>query len=81
MPRLMANIDDLHQVSARFMFATWQELEWQPRSDDEHRVILARLRARNVEGATAALEHHILAAGRALCAMLARQPAPRSPAP
>jgi DNA-binding GntR family transcriptional regulator len=81
MPRLMANIDDLHQVSARFMFATWQELEWQPRSDDEHRVILARLRARTVEGATAALEHHILAAGRALCAMLARQPAPRSPAP
>jgi DNA-binding GntR family transcriptional regulator len=71
MPRLMASIDDLHQVSARFMFATWQELEWQPRSDDEHRVILAQVRARNVEGATAALEHHILAAGRALCALLA----------
>jgi DNA-binding GntR family transcriptional regulator len=71
MPRLMASIDDLHQVSARFMFATWQELEWQPRSDDEHRVILAQVRARNVERATAALEHHILAAGRALCAKLA----------
>jgi DNA-binding GntR family transcriptional regulator len=80
MPRLMANIDDLHQVSARFLFATWQELEWQPRSDDEHRVILARLRARNLEGATAALEQHILAAGRALCARLARsrQPARHS---
>jgi DNA-binding GntR family transcriptional regulator len=71
MPRLMASIDDLHQVSARFLFATWQELEWQPRSDDEHRVILARLRAGNVEGATTALEHHILVAGRALCAKLA----------
>jgi DNA-binding GntR family transcriptional regulator len=71
MPRLMASIDDLHQVSARFLFATWQELEWQPRSDDEHRVILARSRARNVEGAAAALENHILAAGRALCAKLA----------
>jgi DNA-binding GntR family transcriptional regulator len=79
MPRLMASIDDLHQVSARFMFATWQELEWQPRSDDEHRVILARLRARNVEGAMTALENHILAAGRALCAMLVQQPVPRSP--
>jgi DNA-binding GntR family transcriptional regulator len=53
------------------MFATWQELEWQPRSDDEHRVILAQVRARNVERATAALDHHILAAGRALCAKLA----------
>jgi DNA-binding GntR family transcriptional regulator len=72
MPRLMTSIDDLHQVSARFLFATWQELEWQPRSDDEHRVILARMRARNVAGATTALEDHILAAGRALCAMLAR---------
>lgn len=71
MPRLLASIDDLHQVSARFMFATWQELEWQPRSDDEHRVILALVRARNVEGATAALEQHILVAGRALCARLA----------
>src|SRR5258708_4479328 len=59
MPRLMANVDDLHQVSARFMFATWQELEWQPRSDDEHRVILAQLRARNLDGAASALEHHI----------------------
>jgi DNA-binding GntR family transcriptional regulator len=72
MPRLMANIDDLHLVSARFLFATWQELEWQSRSDDEHRVILARVRARNVEGAATALENHILAAGRALCARLVR---------
>jgi DNA-binding GntR family transcriptional regulator len=79
MPRLMANIDDLHQVSARFLFATWQELEWQSRSDDEHRVILARLRARNMEGAISALETHILAAGRALCTLLAtaQQPAPK----
>jgi DNA-binding GntR family transcriptional regulator len=72
MPRLMANIDDLHQVSARFLFAMWQELEWQPRSDDEHRLILAQVRAGNVEGATTALEQHILAAGRALRAMLAK---------
>lgn len=78
MPRLMANVDDLHQVSARFLFATWQELEWQPRSDDEHRVILAQVRARNVEGAAAALEHHILAAGRALCALLAKSQQPGS---
>ena len=79
MPRLMASIDDLHQVSARFLFATWQELEWQPRSDDEHRVILARLRARNVDGAASALERHILAAGQALCTLLAtaQQPAPK----
>jgi DNA-binding GntR family transcriptional regulator len=76
MPHLMANIDDLHQASARFLFATWQELQWQPRSDDEHRMILAQVRVRNVEGATTALENHILAAGRALCALLARSQQP-----
>jgi DNA-binding GntR family transcriptional regulator len=70
LPRLMANIDDLHQVGARFLFATWKELEWQPRSDDEHRVIMTAVRKRNAKGAIAALGEHILAAGRALAAML-----------
>src|SRR5262245_43610214 len=44
MPRLIGSIDDLHQVAARFLFATWRELEWKPRSDDEHRRILAAVR-------------------------------------
>jgi DNA-binding GntR family transcriptional regulator len=80
LPRLMATIDDLHQVGARFLFATWKELEWQPRSDDEHRVIMSAIGKRNARGAIAALSEHILAAGRALAAMLetAQQAPPQS---
>ena len=36
MPRLMASIGDLHSSDARFLFATWKELDWQLRSDTEH---------------------------------------------
>jgi DNA-binding GntR family transcriptional regulator len=80
LPRLMATIDDLHQVGARFLFATWKELEWQPRSDDEHRAIMSAIRKRNARAAIAALNQHILAAGRALAAMLeTAQQAPRKP--
>jgi len=28
MPRLMASIGDLHRSDARFLFATWKELDW-----------------------------------------------------
>jgi DNA-binding GntR family transcriptional regulator len=70
MPRLMASIDDLHQTGARFLFATWKQLEWQPRSDEEHRVILAAVRQRDIARAVAALNDHIVSAGRALCAKL-----------
>src|SRR5437899_9378609 len=79
MPRLMATIDDLHQIGARFLIAIWKELEWQPRSDHEHRAIMEAVRKRNARAATTALRDHILAAGYALCGMLetARQ-APRN---
>jgi DNA-binding GntR family transcriptional regulator len=78
LPRLMATIDDLHQVGARFLFATWKELRWQPRSEDEHRQIMIAVRKRNAKAAIAALSEHILAAGRALAAMLENaQQAPR----
>ncbi|MEQ9638673.1 MAG: GntR family transcriptional regulator [Alphaproteobacteria bacterium] len=70
MPRLLAAIDDFHRASARYLFATWQGLHWQPRSDAEHRAILDACRARNVEAATAATARHILAAGHALAATL-----------
>lgn len=74
MPRLMASIDDLHQTGARFLFATWKELEWQPRSDEEHRVILAAARERDVTRAVTALRDHIVGAGEALCARLTKTP-------
>jgi DNA-binding GntR family transcriptional regulator len=77
LPRLIATIDDLHQVGARYLFATWKELEWQPRSDDEHRAIMTAVGKRNARAAIAALGEHILAAGHALAAMLATAQAPR----
>ena len=70
MPRLLAAIDDLHQASARYLFATWKGLAWQPRSDAEHHAILKACRAGDVEAATTATSDHILEAGRALAVTL-----------
>jgi DNA-binding GntR family transcriptional regulator len=66
MPRLMALIGDLHRSDARFLFATWKQLDWQPRSSTEHRVILDAITRRDGDGARALLEAHIRDAGRAL---------------
>ena len=66
MPRLMASIGDLHRSDSRFLFATWKQLDWQPRSDTEHRAILDAVIRRDGEGARALLEAHVRAAGRAL---------------
>jgi DNA-binding GntR family transcriptional regulator len=65
MPRLLAAIDDLGEASARFLFAAWRNLAWQPRSAREHRAILAAARAGKAS-AIPLLERHIRAAGEAL---------------
>ena len=51
MPRLMASIHDLHRSDARFLFATWKQLDWQPRSDTEHWAILDAIRRTDGERA------------------------------
>ena len=66
LPRLIASINDLHRSDARFLFATWKQLDWQPRSDTEHRAILAAIKRGNGERARDLLEAHIRAAGKAL---------------
>jgi len=66
MPRLMASISDLHRSDARFLFATWKQLDWQPRSATEHRAILDAVIRRDGGGARALLEAHVREAGRAL---------------
>ena len=66
MPRLMASIGDLHRSDARFLFATWKQLDWRPRSDKEHRAILHAIKRGNGERARALLDAHIRAAGKAL---------------
>ena len=70
MPRLNAAIADLHRASARHLFATWQSLDWQPRSDDEHRAILVAIEAGQRERACDLLSAHVLEAGHALAAIL-----------
>jgi DNA-binding GntR family transcriptional regulator len=70
MPRLMAAIDDLHQASARFLLATWKDLDWQPRSDAEHRSIIESLESNDVKRAAKLLREHILSAGLALAQQL-----------
>jgi DNA-binding GntR family transcriptional regulator len=75
MKRLLATIDDLHRTSARFLFATWRDLDWQPRSDAEHRRILAELAAGRIKQSALALEAHILNAGQALAERLRSGPA------
>ncbi len=73
LPRLLAAISDLHRVSARHLFATWQSLDWQPRSDDEHRALVKAIEQKRTEVACKLLQEHVLAAGRALAAALDRK--------
>jgi len=70
MPRLMALISDLHCSGARFLFATWKQLDWHPRSATEHRAILDAVTRRDGDGARALLEAHVREAGRALVEQL-----------
>jgi DNA-binding GntR family transcriptional regulator len=66
MPRLMASIEDLHRSDARFLFATWKQLDWQPRSDTEHWAILEALQCKDAARARELLEAHVREAGSAL---------------
>lgn len=66
MPLLMETINNLHRTDARFLFATWKHLDWQPRSDTEHWAILDAVKQRDGEKARELIEAHIREAGRAL---------------
>lgn len=58
MPRLLASIDDLHAVSARFLFSAWRS-GWEARTDHDHRAILDALRYGRTSEAVAILERHV----------------------
>jgi DNA-binding GntR family transcriptional regulator len=66
MARLMESINDLHRSDARFLFATRQMLDWQLRSDTEHRAILDAIERGEGTYARERLESHVREAGRAL---------------
>lgn len=58
MPRLLASIEDLHSVSARFLFSAWHS-GWEARTDHDHRAILTALRQGATSDAVAILERHV----------------------
>jgi DNA-binding GntR family transcriptional regulator len=58
MPRLIASIEDLHSVSARFLFSAWRS-GWEARTDHDHRAILTALRAGETNDALAILARHV----------------------
>ncbi|WP_159947094.1 GntR family transcriptional regulator [Rhizobium sp. 18065] len=64
MPRLLTVIDDLHAVSARFLFIAWRAA-WEARTDHDHRAILGALRGGDASEACRILEHHVQWIGRA----------------
>lgn len=69
MPRLLAEIDDLHVIGSRFLFVAARS-GWTQRVDSDHEAILRCLRMGNVDEAVGTLERHIL--------RLAERPVPRA---
>jgi DNA-binding GntR family transcriptional regulator len=59
MPRLLASLDGLQLANSRLVFATAHSAGWQPRSNQDHRLILQALRMRNVDQACNLLTRHI----------------------
>jgi len=59
MPRLLASLDGLQLANSRLVFATAHSAGWQPRSNQDHRLILQALRSRNVDQACSVLTRHI----------------------
>ncbi|WP_171707815.1 GntR family transcriptional regulator [Bradyrhizobium archetypum] len=59
MPRLLASLDGLQLANSRLVFAMARSSGWRPRSNQDHRLILQALRARNVDQACSLLARHI----------------------
>ena len=70
MPRLIRCVEDLHLASARYLYACWEGLAWQAKSQTEHRALLRLIKKGQHEEACTLLREHILAAGTALQAIL-----------
>lgn len=72
MSSLLSAIEDLQQASERYLHAAWSDLDWQPRSNDEHLKMLELLEAGEGSRVVDLLRKHIVAAGEALAARLSR---------
>lgn len=59
MPRLLDVLRQLQLTNSRYLFAAGLVRGWQPRSDQDHRLIIDALKDRNVERAVQLLSRHI----------------------
>lgn len=59
MPRLLAAIDTLQLANSRVVFAAGRARGWEPRSNQDHRLIIDAVRSRNPDRALALLGRHI----------------------
>lgn len=59
MPRLLAVLKQLQLSNSRYLFATGLVRGWQPRSDQDHRLIIEALQEKNIERAVQLLGRHI----------------------
>ncbi len=72
-PRLGAAIEELWLTSDRHLMLVWTVIDYQARSQDEHRAILAAVEAGQRARALRALKAHILDAGRTLAMLIERR--------
>ncbi len=70
MPRVLHDIETLHEARLRYMYATATIIDWNPTSQDEHREIIAAVKIRDTARACSLLEMHIAEAGEVLVAAL-----------
>ena len=70
MPRVLREIQTLHEARLRYMYATATLIDWNPGSQDEHQALLDAARAGDTVGAGAILTQHIAASGALLAAAL-----------
>ncbi|WP_429499448.1 GntR family transcriptional regulator [Robbsia andropogonis] len=59
MPRLLAMLKQLQQTNSRYLFAAGLQRGWQPRSDQDHCLIITALKDKNADRALQLLSRHI----------------------
>lgn len=69
-PRLMEAIEGLWRNADRYLRVAWQAADWQRRSQDEHREILAAYRRRDAAAAERLVAAHVMDAARAVVELL-----------
>ena len=74
MPRVLHDIETLHEARLRYMYATAAVIDWNPGSHDEHLEIIAAIKVRDTALACLLLEEHIAQAGNILLAAVCSLP-------